>query len=217
MNDCSTDRTAALVSSYSDSRIVFLTNKVNSGPSFSRNVGLQISKGDFLAFLDSDDYWLPSHLLNVWEYSRNNLKVQFFYTGVIVQNGANFFKRYGVPEVDIHSLLMRTPISTCSVVIRRKATEGLGFRDVFYDDLLFWYEVLVRCGKAVRVDPRTAVYVLTEGSYSSNKLISAKEVYNMYKKNLLLSLPKRMYYFLGYIYFGIVKVIMQQTIKTQLK
>ncbi len=54
INDGSTDDTANVINKFKDSRIVHL-NKINSGVSDSRNKGLQVSKGDYVLFLDSDD------------------------------------------------------------------------------------------------------------------------------------------------------------------
>ena len=210
VNDCSTDGTLDLIESFSGFNLVVIKNVVNSGPSFSRNEGLKIAKGEFVAFLDSDDYWLPNHLLNVYLFSLKHVNIDFFYTGVIVRKNSYYFLRYSIREVDVRSLLKCTPICTSSVIIRRSATYGIFFKEVFYDDLLFWYEVLLRCGKAVRVDPKTAVYVVANGSYSANKFKSAKKVYDMYKRNFKLSYIERWFYYLSYIYFGILKVVMQK-------
>ena len=54
INDGSTDDKAKVINKFKDSRIVHL-NKINSGVSDSRNKGLQVSKGDYVLFLDSDD------------------------------------------------------------------------------------------------------------------------------------------------------------------
>jgi glycosyltransferase involved in cell wall biosynthesis len=42
--------------------VIYIRNKKNSGPGYSRNQGLAIAKGDFVAFLDCDDYWHPEFL-----------------------------------------------------------------------------------------------------------------------------------------------------------
>jgi glycosyltransferase involved in cell wall biosynthesis len=55
VDDASSDRTQQVVKSFNDDRIIFLRNAENKGVSFSRNVGLMQAKGEFIAFLDSDD------------------------------------------------------------------------------------------------------------------------------------------------------------------
>lgn len=64
VDDNSIDKTEEIVSSYSsnDNRIIYFRNKFNKGPSGARNYGISLSKGDYIAFLDSDDEWLPFHL-----------------------------------------------------------------------------------------------------------------------------------------------------------
>jgi glycosyltransferase involved in cell wall biosynthesis len=60
VDDGSTDETPATLKRYGD-RIVSLVQQ-NAGPSVARNVGIRRSKGDIIAFLDSDDYWLPTKI-----------------------------------------------------------------------------------------------------------------------------------------------------------
>lgn len=63
VDDCSTDDTDVVVQGYlSDSRIRFLKNEKNSGAAISRNYALWEAKGKWIAFLDSDDVWLPEKL-----------------------------------------------------------------------------------------------------------------------------------------------------------
>ena len=63
VDDCSTDDTEGVVQGYlSDSRIRFLKNEKNSGAAISRNYALREAKGKWVAFLDSDDVWLPEKL-----------------------------------------------------------------------------------------------------------------------------------------------------------
>ena len=62
VDDCSTDDTDAMVASFSDNRIRYLKNPVNSGAAVSRNYALREAKGKWIAFLDSDDLWEPEKL-----------------------------------------------------------------------------------------------------------------------------------------------------------
>ena len=45
-----------------DNNTFVIKNKKNMGPGYSRNIGITNSKGDYIAFLDSDDEWLPNKL-----------------------------------------------------------------------------------------------------------------------------------------------------------
>ena len=57
VDDCSTDDTDTVVSSFKDERIRYLKNETNSGAAVSRNRALREAKGKYIAFLDSDDIW----------------------------------------------------------------------------------------------------------------------------------------------------------------
>lgn len=62
VDDCSTDDTEAIVASFCDDRIRYIRNEKNSGAAISRNRALREAKGRWIAFLDSDDLWLPEKL-----------------------------------------------------------------------------------------------------------------------------------------------------------
>lgn len=63
VDDCSTDETDKLVKPYlADARVRYLKNNHNSGAAVSRNHALREAKGKWIAFLDSDDIWLPEKL-----------------------------------------------------------------------------------------------------------------------------------------------------------
>ena len=61
INDGSTDNSLELVSTYEGSKITII-NQVNQGVSVARNNGIEAAKGEFIAFLDADDYWYTNHL-----------------------------------------------------------------------------------------------------------------------------------------------------------
>ena len=64
VDDCSTDDTEAIVREFmaGDDRIKWYKNDVNSGAAISRNRGLRAAQGRWIAFLDSDDVWIPTKL-----------------------------------------------------------------------------------------------------------------------------------------------------------
>lgn len=62
VDDCSTDNSELVITSFSDSRIRYLKNEKNSGAAVSRNRALRVAKGKWIAFLDSDDLWMPEKL-----------------------------------------------------------------------------------------------------------------------------------------------------------
>ena len=85
VDDCSNDNTGEVVSMFNDSRIKYLVNERNSGAAVSRNKAMKEAKGRWIAFLDSDDLWLPEKLEKQLSYMiKNNLF--FTYTKYIEIN-----------------------------------------------------------------------------------------------------------------------------------
>ncbi len=72
VDDFSTDKTDEVVKQFSDERIKYLKNEKNSGAAVSRNTALIEAKGKWIAFLDSDDLWMPDKLEKQIAYMTNN-------------------------------------------------------------------------------------------------------------------------------------------------
>jgi len=72
VDDCSTDDTESIVASFRDDRIRYIKNETNSGAAVSRNRALREAKGRWIAFLDSDDLWLPDKLERQIEFMKKN-------------------------------------------------------------------------------------------------------------------------------------------------
>ena len=73
VDDCSPDDTDEVVKPYlSDERIKYLKNEKNSGAAVSRNRALRAAKGKWIAFLDSDDLWMPDKLKKQVSFMEKN-------------------------------------------------------------------------------------------------------------------------------------------------
>lgn len=72
VDDCSTDNTKEIIARYNDSRIRYHCLPKNSGAAVARNLGLQMAKGRWIAFLDSDDLWLPEKLEKQIQFLEEN-------------------------------------------------------------------------------------------------------------------------------------------------
>ena len=73
IDDCSTDNTDDVVKPFlADERIRYLHNQKNSGAALTRNYGLREARGEWIAFLDSDDLWMPEKLEKQVEFMKKN-------------------------------------------------------------------------------------------------------------------------------------------------
>lgn len=71
VDDNSTDDTKKIVENFNDNRIKFIKNETNNGAAYCRNKALKEAKGKWIAFLDSDDIWLPKKLENQLNFMKN--------------------------------------------------------------------------------------------------------------------------------------------------
>ena len=72
VDDCSADETREIIQGYTDTRIRYIALEKNSGAQAARNRGIREAKGDWIAFLDSDDEWLPDKLEKQVEALKEN-------------------------------------------------------------------------------------------------------------------------------------------------
>ena len=72
VNDCSTDNTEEIVKSYKDKRIIYIKNEVNKGVYSARNKGLKNATGEYIAFLDDDDYYYSNKLKDQFDFMVDN-------------------------------------------------------------------------------------------------------------------------------------------------
>ena len=83
IDDGSKDDTYKLVSEYNDDRIIY-AYKTNGGQNSANNIGLRLAKGEYIAFLDSDDIWMPEKLERTYAKfaSDPEIGVVYNYTGI---------------------------------------------------------------------------------------------------------------------------------------
>jgi len=74
VDDCSSDNTEEIVSALSetDERIIYIRLETNSGAAAARNKGIEMARGSYIAFLDSDDLWYPDKLKKQLDFMKKN-------------------------------------------------------------------------------------------------------------------------------------------------
>lgn len=150
VDDGSTDGTKNMVSAYSDPRIKYVYHD-NKGVSYSRNRGLELSRGDFIAFLDSDDRWVPHKLETTLKYINEFPDIRIFHTEEIwYKNGRiqNQKKKHKKPDGYVYlNALPICCIGMSTAVVSKEVINEVGMFDVSLpacEDYDFWLRTTIR-------------------------------------------------------------------------
>lgn len=148
--DCSADIVRELLPS--DSRIR-LVCKPNGGVSSARNEGIRQAQGEYLAFLDADDYWEPDYLQTQADLIRDFPEASIWCTGyghMIDEQKASFIARGVTPDfrglVDSYFARFMYLICTDTVITRRSMFELVGYFDErisIGEDIDMWWRILL--------------------------------------------------------------------------
>jgi glycosyltransferase involved in cell wall biosynthesis len=95
VDDHSTDGTSSVVRSFSDIRIRYMANNRTKGACGARNTGIYAATGQWVAFLDDDDVWIPNKLEFQYELAKNVTKT----VGLICSDYAIYKKEQGNPVI----------------------------------------------------------------------------------------------------------------------
>ncbi len=99
VDDGSRDNTQEVVNKFNDSRIRYIQHERNAGVSAARNTGIEAARGEYIAFLDSDDEWLPEKLEKQLKlFQQSEPQVGAIYTWLCFINEHNEVKRVRNPE-----------------------------------------------------------------------------------------------------------------------
>jgi glycosyltransferase involved in cell wall biosynthesis len=177
VDDGSTDATHFLIrkAAQEDPRIRLVRN-TGRGPSMARNMAaLTCATGDFLAFCDADDIWVPSKLLQVRDtFSDRSIDAVYGQTGFFQQELGDTRVYSGVPKGDltIDRLLGENPVCTMSnITVRRGVFERTGGFDasMMHNEDLEWLIRLVGHGaRVVGIDKLQTWYRTSPGGLSTN-------------------------------------------------
>lgn len=146
VDDGSTDETVEILRSYGD-RIRW-TQAHHKGQASAVNMGISISKGEYLAYLDADDLLPPNKLAVQIEYFEKNPNVEFVYSDMYYttpQLGTILIKSQ---PIDPFRLLQRCYISRITVIHKRSCVDKVGLFDAMLtgsDDWDMWVRMSEKC------------------------------------------------------------------------
>ncbi|MFH1798865.1 MAG: glycosyltransferase [Candidatus Omnitrophota bacterium] len=150
IDDGSTDETKTLMSSYDDKRITYVYQK-NQGVSRARNNALLLAKGNYIAFLDSDDWWKKEKLEKAAEYIKKYPYISIFHTEETWFRNGNLLaqkKKHKKPSGFVYKdALPLCCISISTAVIKKMVFNIIGVFDENLEaceDYDFWLRAVNR-------------------------------------------------------------------------
>lgn len=213
VDNCSTDRSLLIVDGFmkKDPRIKLLKQDELVGfPSYSRNLGIQYANGKYIAFLDSDDIWLPEKLAVQIEYISHNQDCNIVCTGYekIDQFGSSK-NRVVLPRkiVKYKELLKTNSIGNLTAMYNQEKLGKWYQEAIIHEDYLMWLSMLKGGEVAHGLPTVTAKYRVHSKSLSNNKFKVLLAQWNIYRYHLKLNYYTSIYYFACYAFFGAKKYL----------
>jgi teichuronic acid biosynthesis glycosyltransferase TuaG len=218
VDDRSQDRTVEIIKSYvkQEARITLVELEENSGSAIARNTAMDQAKGRYLAFLDSDDQWLPEKLTRQVAFMQDNA-IAFSFTKYqrIHEDGTPTNAVTAAPAtVDYDALMKHCVIGCLTVMLDRNRLGDERMVNIrTRQDYAFWLQLTAKGYLAYGLPEVLAKYRLVENSISSNKCKAAKQNWYVYHQIRKESLPKSIWYFTHYAVNSVKNVIKYKILK----
>lgn len=212
----STDETVNIAKQYAvyDPRIKVLT-ETRKGASYSRNTGIKASMGQYLAFLDSDDLWLPQKLelqVNLVQETGEQLVCSSY---LKIDNSGQHIGGFSLTneEVTRSSLLKTCSVGCLTVFVDRGCEKRWDcfMPNIEKEDYAFWFDLLdyLSCDHFVVISKPLAKYRVHSNGISRSKVKEIKRQWNVYRKHLKVGLLSSLFYISHYIFYGIKKTYLK--------
>jgi teichuronic acid biosynthesis glycosyltransferase TuaG len=187
IDDGSNDNSISILKKYEKKKkikIIFL--KKNRGPSYCRNLGLQLSRSKIICFLDSDDFWesqkVEKQLLFMKKNNYDFIYSDYYYKKNNVQyktNITNFF--------NFEKFILNSGINTSTIMIKKKILKKIKFKNSSFEDYIFKCDVFKKGFLAHKSSYISAHYIKSKNSRSKNKFKNLINLFNVNKKFIKLS------------------------------
>ncbi|CCY36115.1 MAG TPA: glycosyltransferase family 2 protein [Candidatus Coprenecus stercorigallinarum] len=209
VDDCSSDNTEEVVLHYAskDSRIKYKKLEVNSGAAVARNVAMSMATGQYIAFLDSDDVWLPDKLLTQIQFMQeNNYKFTCTDYEQIDETGRHLGKIiHCIEKADYNRVLLDCPIGNSTVmydVTQMGKFEVPNIRK--RNDDALWLKMLKSEKFIYGLNQVLVQYRVRHDSISANKFQLIKYHWVLYRKIEHLNIMRSIFYIL---HWGVIKIL----------
>jgi teichuronic acid biosynthesis glycosyltransferase TuaG len=202
IDDCSSDNTVEIVEQYTkiDKRIRLIKQSQNKGAAEARNVGIKNAKGRYIAFLDSDDLWLPSKLKTQVEFmEKNDVAFSFSSYELIDEEGKCMSVSVQAPnQVSYEELLKNTIIGCLTVMLDTQKIKNIKMPNIKPEDTALWLNILSQGIIAYGIPENLAKYRIVKGSVSRNKLKAAANYWKVLRLQKNINFIKKIKCFFLY-------------------
>lgn len=208
IDDASTDNTKTIISSYTviDNRVkpIFLNDNV--GVAEARNKGIKRARGDFIAFIDADDFWYPEKIaLQLSLLSKENLDCCHTYYYRVVEGGIK--KLVKSPFIVSYQDMLSVNHIGNSTAIYRAGSVGKFYQEsIGHEDYKMWLSLL-RHTDSVCVTEPLVEYQVHSGSLSSNLIRGLAWHWNIIFNEPGLNIFKKIFYMIKYVVLASFKRI----------
>lgn len=212
VDDCSTDSSLSIIAGYTaqDSRIrCYKTSSPSGSPCLPRNMGIKAAKGRFIAFLDSDDCWLPTKLEEQLPlFEKPDVGIVYSDYEKMAENGERNQRVVKAPScVNYQQLLLGNVIGCLTAVYDTAKVGKVYFENHSHEDYILWLSILKKGYIAQNSGKVSACYRVREHSVSSNKLKALSWQWDIYRNVERIGLLKAVYCFVHYAYKAFRKAI----------
>jgi len=208
INDASTDGTVSVLEEYRDrENFILLDNQTNAGVAVSRNLGVATAKGEYIAFLDADDWWEVGKLEKQLAAMKAKGTVICSTARELVDSeGRSKGKIVGTPEQITYQMMLRQNFLNCSaVVVKSDVIKQFPMQhDDSHEDYITWMKILRKYKEATGVNEPLLKYRVSDTGKSGSKWNSAKMMYKS-QRYLGIGPIKAAFYFCAYAINGIRK------------
>ena len=185
VDDCSTDESADILRSYQalDNRVRIFSTTKNSGPGVARNVGLKNARGRYIAFLDSDDFWMRNKLeRQVRIFDNDEVILSYTATVLLNQRGDILGILKGQRKLYLRDMKFANRVTLSSATFRSKLNGAEKMPSIrSRQDYAYWIALLRKNHGYISGVPDTLVgYVKMPGSVSSNAWRNVVDTHRMY-------------------------------------
>lgn len=208
IDDCSNDGTDEIIKNISENepRITYVKLKKNSGVAAARNTGITLSKGKYIAFLDSDDQWAENKLMSQLSMLENGYDVVCSnYSTFSNSIDSTISTRTFPSEFTYSDMLTGNKIGNLTGVYNQERIGKVFQHQVGHEDYIMWLDVMSRTSKCFCVQDNLAYYRVSEKSLSGNKFKASLWQWDIYRKHLGLGVFRSAYYWHCYVLNALVR------------